>query len=381
MEKHHIIIVGGGMSGIGCARRLQENGHSFKMITEDIGGRVKTSPDGKVNYGAVYLTKDYKNTLPFAELGRPMKMHEICFWNGNKHYGFFSFRFLKHIPAFLRLRKDVREYQKLFWKQGEMSIDRDRAEIIESNPYSKKCYHQKADEYIHERGLDALVDEYLQPLLWGVSIYSDCREVSKSIFLGLMMALLSTPHFFIMHFDKMIENFKKDILFDAVVEVKRRGGLYHLTTKSGEHYECEKLVLATPMHITNTLVTPQKIKRGADLPYYHLTGEIKAPYDKPIYNLFPVAEKTMIWRDVDGSYLCTFASEDRIGTFFHTWKVITRGKWKSFLYLFGDEIVNVHPEPNLFLANDHNVFSMEAAYISGMYAAKMVMESQKKQLT
>lgn len=35
MEHSKIIIVGGGLSGLGCAKRLSENGVDFELITED----------------------------------------------------------------------------------------------------------------------------------------------------------------------------------------------------------------------------------------------------------------------------------------------------------------------------------------------------------
>lgn len=373
--KHDIIIVGGGMAGIGCAHRLLENGYSFTMITEDIGGRVKTSPDGKVNYGAYYLTADYKNTLPFAEIGKELKLSEACFHNGNERYRFLSYRFLKHIPAFLRLYKDARKARKHFVKQCELGADYPRDEIVENDPFAKKYFHQIAGDYIRERRLDAFVDEYLQPLLWGVSFFGDCRKVSTAIFLGSMMVMLSRPRRFIMHCDKMIEKFKENIIFDSVAGVKCRNGLYELTTTSGEHYECEKLVLATPMHITNGLVKPQKIKGGANVSYYHVTGDLKEPYKNEIYNIFPIAEQTAIGKEADGSYLYYYTGDDRISTYFRTWTVITHDEWTPCLYIYGDHLVDVHPEPNLFLANDHNIFGMEQAYLSGKYAAKLVMRS------
>jgi len=46
------------------------------------------------------------------------------------------------------------------------------------------------------------------------------------------------------------------------------------------------------------------------------------------------------------------------------------------LYFLGDNYIEENPEPNLFLANDHNVPSMEDAFINGKYTAKLVLKSE-----
>lgn len=376
--KHKIIIVGGGMSGIGCAHRLLDNGHSFKMITENIGGRVKTSPDGKWNYGAYYMNKDYKWIMPFVDIGGKLKISDVCFRNGKDSYRFYSLRILKHIPALLRLRRDAFRYREKFLLYNALAVDHDRKEIVENDPIMKHYVHQKAEDYIRERKLDALVEEYLRPLLWGIGFFGDCRKVTTAVFLGVMLLLLNSPRTFRMRFDKMIERFKDDIIFDSVVSVKHNGKLYELTTKSGQQYTCEKLVMATPMNITNTLVSPQKINAGFDVSYYHVTGKLKEPYNKVMFNIFPIEEHTLVGELDDGTSFYYYSGEDQIDKYFDSWKVITHDRWEPCLFFLGDNFVNVHPEPDLFLATDHNAAGMESAYINGMYTAKLVMESMHK---
>ena len=53
------IIVGAGIAGLACARRLHDARHPFLMIAENMGGRIQRSRDGAVNLGAYYVRADY----------------------------------------------------------------------------------------------------------------------------------------------------------------------------------------------------------------------------------------------------------------------------------------------------------------------------------
>src|SRR3989344_6420268 len=277
LKIEEVIIVGAGMAGLGCARQLHDNGKKFKIITDDIGGRVRTSPDGEVNYGAYYLTADCKNILPYTRIIGKVKFSNSHLHNGRDHYHLFSLRALKHGPAFLRLLKDLYIFRKHVNKNRKYATEHSRKKLIESDPLLKKYYHEKAAKYIKERKLEKIVDEYVEQFLWA-SFFYDCRKVSTALFLGSLLPLITQGYSFKMLFYKIMKGFKDDIIKDSVIKVNRKKNVFELITSSGRIYKCRKLVLATPMIVTNKLIKPQKINGGINVSYYHINGEIKKPY-------------------------------------------------------------------------------------------------------
>ena len=77
MKLNKTIIIGAGISGLACARTLSENGEDFIIISEDIGGRILTSQDGKVNYGAFFVCSDYDNVLKFVKLKSQIRLRDF----------------------------------------------------------------------------------------------------------------------------------------------------------------------------------------------------------------------------------------------------------------------------------------------------------------
>jgi len=377
MKIEETIIVGAGMAGLGCAKKLYENKHKFLIISEDVGGRVKTSPDGQVNYGAYYLTADCKNILPFVTKTGKVQFSNSHLHNGNEHYHLFSLRALKHWPAFLRLLQDLYIFKEHVNKNRKLAVEKSREELIESNPLLKKYYHQKAADYIKERNLEKIVDEYIEQFLWA-SFFYDCRKVSTILFLGSLLPLVTQGYSFKMNFNEITKGFKNRMITDSVTKVSRKGDYFELKTKKGRNYKCKNLVLATPMTITNKLVKPQKINGGVSVSYYHIKGEIKESYDVKGYNFFALKERTAISKEKDGTYLYFYSGKDNIKKYFKKWKVIAHDSWKPALYFLGDNYVKENPEKNLYIATDHNAPSMEDAFINGMYTAKLVMDNSKK---
>ena len=110
--------------------------------------------------------------------------------------------------------------------------------------------------------------------------------------------------------------------------------------------------------------------------YYDLRGKIKKEYDVAWYNFFPIEEETVISREPNGTYLYFYGQKDDIAKYFDSWEIIYKGEWKPALFFLGDEYINENPEPNLFLANDHNVPSTEDAFINGQYVANLILKGR-----
>jgi len=372
MQEHETIIVGAGVAGLGCAKRLHENGQKFLIITENVGGRVETSPNGRVNYGAYYTTEDCTNIMPYIEKTGRVRFSNSHLHDGDKHYHILSLRILKHLPALIRLFLDLREFRKHLIKFRKESVNKSQEELIENDPLLRKYYHQKAEEYVRERGLEKLTREYLEQPLWA-SFFTEPKKVQTYLFLGSLQPLIAKSYSFVFHFEKLIEPFKKSIIKNSVTNVSKEKGIWVIKTKSGEEYKCKKLVIATPMNITNKLVEPQEIKGSIDVSFYHIKGTIREPYDVKGYNFFAVHEQTALSKEEDGTYLYFYKGKDKIDKYFKEYEVITHKKWDPALFFFGDEYVDQNPEENLFIATDHNVPGMEDAFINGLYTAKLVM--------
>lgn len=373
MHEEEIIIVGGGLAGLGCAKRLHEAGKKFKLISENIGGRVKVSPDGKVNYGAYYITADCENILPYMRKIERMKFREMHFHKDGKKYLLFSPRIIKHLPAYIKLLWDVSIFRRHFNKTRKLAGEKSRQELIENDPLLKKYYHQKAGEYIKAKKLESLMDEYLSQILWG-EYFIDSEEMPTFVFMQCLLPLLVPVYAFELDFRNIYKDFEDSLVKDSVIKVEKQNGKFVLTTKSGNTYNCDRLVLATPMNITNSLVAPQPIKKGIEVSFFHVRGKIKSKYDTTGYNFFPVSVQAALSKENNGTFLYFYTGENKIDNYFDSYDIIMKGEWKPALFLLGDQYLNLNPEPGLYLANDHDVASTEDAFINGMYTAKLVLE-------
>lgn len=375
-----IIIVGAGLAGLGCAERLHDAGIPFTIITENIGGRVKTSPDGEVNYGAYYITKDCTYVRPYLDIIRKLKPSVFHFHRGERHYHFWSPRLILYAPSFAKLIWDLFWFRKHFNAMRKKSLNYSRKDLIEADPLLHKYYHQCAGEYIKERGIEDIVRRYLEHVLWG-SFFVDPRTVPTFIFLQCLLPLIVPTYSFKMNVNFLIEKFKEDILFDFVISVTKKKDSWILKLKSGKSFACKKLILATPMTTTNQLVDPQKIKNTIEVSFMHGRGIIREPYRDGNYHFFSVEERTALAREDDGTFLYFYTGKNNVNRYFSSFSPIVSSSWKPALLICGDEYIDENPEPNLFLANDHNVASTEDAFINGMYTASLIIKEMKRKLS
>ncbi len=369
------IIVGGGMSGLGCAHRLNDNAEPFLMIAPEIGGRVRTSPDGNVNYGAYYVTGDYEWTLPLVTAFEQVRISDAWFHRDGKRYTYRSSRMFKHIPALMRFKKDLHQFREQFNRMNDFASDQSRRELIEADPLLWQTYNQPAGDYIRSRKLAELFADYVDPMLWA-SFFHDPYEVSTFFLLAASLPLIVPMYTFQLDMDEAIGPIHDRLLSDTVVSVDLSDEFPRVTTSAGRTFQCRNLVMASPINVTNRLLgkLSQPTRGEINVSFYHVRGVLRPEFEGRERSFFTSGEAAVISREADGSYLYFFET-DRIDRYFSTYEVITRDTWKPALFFLGNEFINANPAAHVFIASDHDVPSMENAFINGRYAASLVMES------
>ncbi len=210
MKHYETIIIGGGISGLACAHTLSSNGYKdFALITPEIGGRIETSKDDKVNYGAYFLTPEYTNVIPFTTVQKKIKISDVMFHKKNQKYKVFDPHFFPYIPSFIRFIRILYKFQRRFRKFKKRCEVMSQKQALEADPYLLKLFNKSAGEFIRENKFENLIREYVGELIYGM-VFIDANDTSTFFFLRWSYEMILCP-VYEFHFEKekMIRPFKK----------------------------------------------------------------------------------------------------------------------------------------------------------------------------
>ena len=142
------IIVGAGISGLACAKRLQEYDEDFLLISENIGGRILTSEDGTVNYGAFFVCYDYYHVLQYVTLHSRIKLSDFCFHDNDDIYVLFEPKLLAYSFQFMKILKILYKFRKAFRLFRKTSETISQKKAIESDPFLHELYMKNAIDFV-----------------------------------------------------------------------------------------------------------------------------------------------------------------------------------------------------------------------------------------
>jgi len=139
IKTHDTIILGAGIAGLACARHLQKNDKDFLLISRDIGGRILTSKDGTVNYGAFFVCSDYEYVLPFVKIESRIKLGDFCFHDTDERYVLYSPRLLAYLYQFYQIRRLLFRFRDRLHIFGNCSETISQKKALESDPFLHDC--------------------------------------------------------------------------------------------------------------------------------------------------------------------------------------------------------------------------------------------------
>lgn len=378
MQTYKTIIIGGGMAGLGCARTLIEHGKTdFLLLTKDIGGRVTTSEDHAVNYGAFYARDDYTYVLPYIRLRKRIKLRDIAAGMGHKQW---SYRAVirSHPVALIRLYCEIIRFNRHYQWFKKNSVVMSQKEALECDPYLQKLYTQDAKEFLKEKNLHVLLASLINPVIW-TTAFLHAENVSAIVMLGCLLILVHRTYEFSPDWEKLIAPFSKNIIQDAVLGIAYTNDHWTIETEKGDVYRAQAIVLATPINVTKRLLhLKEKTNTPISVFMAHVRGKLRATYETLPYHYIifsPSRTDVALVKEPNNTYI--FYSHKKqydLSHYFSEYTIIHQRHWDPAFFM-GNIMIESARKNNVYVIGDHNVCSMEDAFTTGVYAANQIIKS------
>jgi len=371
--RYETVIVGGGIAGLGCARRLHDSQRSFLLVTEDVGGRIHTSADGAVNLGAYYVRGDYDHVNQFVDRGRRIKRRHILRGDPDGSFTRRDVPLLLHPLQAVRFVRFMRMFRRHYETFKHDCVVMSQAEAIRADPFLCDLYHESAPRFIKRIRIEDIARSYLAPAVQGTAFTSVDRLTAFTMLVGVL-PLIVPIYEYTFRIDALIAGFEDAVLIDSVTAVTPTGDGYSIHTRNSGTVSTDNVVVATPTDVSARLLDLGPVKNPVDAHMFLVRGELRRPWTQATFTLFPDGDRILaIAQQTDGSTLfCTASDNPDFGQYFTTWDVVEHHYWNPAFQLEGDALLECEQAPGLYLVGDHNVCNLEDAYITGIYAANRI---------
>ena len=373
---YETIIIGAGISGLACAKTLQENNKDFLIISENIGGRILTSTDGEVNYGAFFVCSDYHHVLKYVTLKSRIKLRDFCFHEEDATYVLFEPRLIKYFLQFSKGIKLLYKFRKHLRKFRKTTETLSQKEAMKQDPFLFKLYMENADDFVRKQKIQNITELYLSKALHSTT-FSSIHEMNAFSFLEFLLPLITPIFTFSFRMEEMTKTYKEKILNKHVEEVIYEEGHYKIKTND-ETFKATNVVLATDIYWSKNFAGVKKTNKPICSNMLHMQGIPKDIITKKKYHFFsPKNNVQSIAYLPDNTFLFYYKKEPySLETYFENPKKINHHYWDPVGTINGHELIENSRGNNLYLIGDHNVCGLEDSYITGIYAANQIINSR-----
>ena len=370
------IIVGGGISGLSCAKHLSHNNDDFLIITRETNGRIQQNQNKDINYGAYYVISFYRHFLKFAKKTERLTIFKISFFDNQLNgYTVFDKRLFSSLGQLLRFVFILLRFRSKYDAFRQKCQYVEQKEAIQADKFLLKIYQQNALEFIKENRLEKLADSYISKIFWGQT-FSPLAKVNAFTFLEFSLPLITPTYKFIFLNEEIISGFKDKIVMGEIRQITKENEVFRLEDASGKHFLGENLVMSTPINITQELLKNiakiEETKKPVSVHVYQLKGTLKDDFQKREINVFSPGENIFsLAAQSDGTFLLYTPNEYSLfERFFQQYETLGHTFWNPAFNIDGSALLKCNIEKNIYLANDHNICGLEDSYIQGMYVAK-----------
>jgi putative NAD(P)-binding protein len=369
------IIIGGGISGLACARQLQTQNQDFLLISKDIGGRILTSEAGTVNYGAFFTCSDYYNFLKYAKIQSRIRLRDFCFHEIDDKFVLFEPQLLLYLNQFLKIRNLLNRFRRSLRFLRKTAETQSQKVLIEADSFLYELYKKEAIDLIKEFNLYQVTEKYLSKALYSTT-FSSISEINAFSFLQFLLPLITPIYTFIFEKDKMIESFQENIFLEKVLDIQRKNNYYKIKT-NGKTYHAKNLVLATEISWSQQFAGVKKINKPIDTNMLHIQGTPKKCISKKKYQLYSNHCTVQAIASLpDGTFLLYYKNEQPpLDSFFTKHQVMAHHLWNPAGRINGHFLIECDRGNNMYLIGDYNIAGLEEAFITGIFAANQIVQS------
>ncbi len=373
MKLNKTIIVGAGISGLACARTLFENGEDFIVITEDIGGRILTSSDGSINYGAFFVCSDYYNLLKYVKLKSQIRLRDFCFHEDDHSFIFFESKLLKYSIQFLKVLKTLYKFRKKFRMLRKITEKISQKEAIEKDNFLHDLYMKNAVDFVNEKKIESGTNTYLSKALYSTT-FSKIKEMNAFSFLQFILPLITPIYRFTFEKERMIQPFKDNIFIGKVNGINYKNENYKINV-NGKIFQSRNIVLATQVNWSKQIAGVDKTNLPVSTNMLHIKGSPKKIISRKSYHLFSPSNRLQAIANLkDGTFLFYYKDKQpNLKHFFNNPKILAYKYWSPAGTINGHNLIESNRRNNMYLIGDYNIAGLEESYITGIYAANQVI--------
>ena len=369
------IIVGGGMAGLSCALKLLEAGQDFLLITDSLGGRILYSPEEKINYGAYFVMASYVNASKLVTKTTRINPLNACFHNSSsERFGVISLHTLKLLPEFIRFYFALQEFTRHYEPYKQRCLVMSQKASLEADSYMANLFAKPAAQFIREKHFEKVSSDYISKFAYACTGVST-DKITALDFLNVSMGILIPIHQFRFDAKGLAQQLNGHLVIDTIHRVEANEDEITLRGISGQSYQANNVVVATPAVVTQELLGLSEIREACKIFVFRIQGALKPAFHKYELNLFPATSEIILTaRQFDGTYLIYSREKDvDLRQVCDHFSVLSTVAWDKAMYVQGGAYVEQNYGNRLFVAGDHNGLGLEPAAISGVYAANQII--------
>lgn len=379
-ESTGAVVIGGGISGLGCARRLHDAGLPFVLVTDRLGGRMHHRPDGSVNLGATYVKADYRYVSRYVDRGMPLRLGDTYCENGGRLTTLLSPENLRHARPLGRLVRRLRELRaalRAFRREAEHTAQRN---LLARHPVIARYTRQSAGDLVGELELGALHARYFTPV-FEATAFLDPAKANAFFYLLTLLPIVEPTWVadFTRTYDRLTAGYADRVRLDTVVGLDRGDGGWRVRTAGGPAVAARHVVLAAPYHNVSRFYPVPRPRDLAPGSVLAVRGDRRPLYrGRGLVILHAaVTGVSLVWRQASGLDLvnCTRPDPD-LSAVFERHEVVDRADWRTAVTVSGADWAPLQLEPGLYLAGDYNIGGLEDSFITGLCAANHIIRAE-----